>query len=94
MVVELVLDSAELPKANAMGLLRDETLSDLLDLPFKDSLENELRATIGGGIAEINQLKPINIALTLSMFYIVKDKKFPLQQYTGSAYDGYFSVTG
>lgn len=92
--VELVLDSAKLPVAASMGLLKDKTLSDLLDSPFKDSLEKEIKSTLGVGIAQINKLKPINVAITLSMIYIVTDTKSPLQKYTGQPLDGYFAQTG
>lgn len=92
--VELVLDSAKLPVATAMGLLKDKTLSDLLDKPFKDSLDKELQTTLGVGIAQLNQLKPVNVALTLSMVYLVTDKNSPLQKYSGSMLDGYFAETG
>lgn len=92
--VELVLDSAKLPVATAMGLLKDKTLSDLLDKPFKDSLDKELQTTLGVGIVQLNQLKPVNVALTLSMVYLVTDKNSPLQKYSGSMLDGYFAETG
>ncbi len=92
--VELVLDSAKLPAAAAMGLLKDKTLTELLDGPFKDSLETELKNTLGVGIAQINQLKPINVAITLSMIYLVTDSKSPLQKYTGVPLDGYFAAAG
>jgi len=89
--VELVLDSSKAIAASTMGLLKDHTLSDLLDLPFKDSLNKELKATLGVGIEQINQLKPINVALTLSMVYLVTDPESPLQKYSGSMLDGYFA---
>ncbi len=93
-VVELVIDSAKLPMAAQMGMLKDKTLSELLDKPFADSLEKEIQSTLGVGIAQINQLKPINVALTLSMVYIITDKSSPLNKYTGSPIDGYFAATG
>ena len=92
--VELVLDSSKTVAAASMGLLKDKTLADLLDKPFKDSLDNELRATLGVGIEQINQLKPVNVALTLSMVYLLTDRKSPLQKYSGSLLDGYFAEKG
>jgi uncharacterized protein len=92
--VELVIDSAKLLMANAMGMLKDKTLSDLLDKPFKDSLDNEMKTTLGIGIAQINQLKPINVAITLSMVYLITDTNSLLQKYSGSMLDGYFAETG
>jgi uncharacterized protein YbaP (TraB family) len=93
-VVEVVIDSAKLPMAAEMGMLKDKTLADLLDKPFTDSLDNEIQSTLGVGVAQINQLKPINVALTLSMVYIITDKNSPLNKYTGSMIDGYFAATG
>ena len=91
--VELVIDSAKLPMAASMGLLKDKTLSELLDIPFKDSLNNEVQITLGVGIAQLNQLKPINVALTLSMVYLITDKNSPLQKYSGAMIDGFFAET-
>ncbi len=67
--VELVLDSSKAVAAASMGLLTNKKLSDLLDQPFKDSLDTELKNNVGVGIEQLNQLKPINVALTLSMIY-------------------------
>lgn len=92
--VELVLDSSKTVAAASMGLLKNKTLSDLLDKPFSDSLEKELKTVLGIGIEQINQLKPINVALTLSMVYLVTDTKSPLQKYSGSMLDGYFAEKG
>lgn len=92
--VELVPDSSKTVAAASMGLLKDKTLADLLDKPFKDSLDKELRTTLGVGIEQINQLKPVNVALTLSMVYLLTDMKSPLQKYSGSLLDGYFAEKG
>lgn len=93
-VVEMVIDSSKLPAANAMGLLKDKTLSDFLDKPFADSLENELKNTLGVGVSQLNQFKPMNVMLILSMVYLVSDTNSRLHQYTGSLIDGYFAETG
>ncbi len=93
-VVELLIDSAKLPVAYAKGLLQDKTLSDLLDKPFIDSLEKEVQQTLGVGMLQINNLKPINLALTLSMVYLVTDSSSPIHKYTGKPIDGYFAETG
>jgi len=92
--VELVLDSSKTVAAASMGLLKNKTLFDLLDKPFSDSLDKELRATLGIGIEQLNQLKPVNVALTLSMVYLVTDTKSPLKKYSGSMLDGYFAEKG
>jgi len=92
--VELVLDSSKTVAAASMGLLKNKTLSDLLDKPFSDSLDKELKTTLGLGIEQINQLKPINVALTLSMVYLVTNTKSPLQKYSGSMLDGFFAEKG
>jgi len=77
-----------------MGLIKEKTLATYLERPFKDSLETELKSTLGVGIAQLNQLKPVNVALTLSMVYLITDKNSPLQKYSGSMLDGYFAATG
>ncbi len=92
--VELVLDSAKSVAASSMGMLKDKTLSDMLDKSFKDSLDKELKMSLGVGLEPLNQLKPINVALTLSMVYLVTEKNSPLQKYSGSMLDGYFAEKG
>lgn len=92
--VELVLDPSKVNAAASMGLLQNNTLSDLLDQPFEDSLDKELTATMGVGLTQFNQLKPINVAISLSMVYMVTDPKSPLLQYSGSMLDGYFAEKG
>ncbi len=93
-VVELVIDSAKLPAIYTMGILKDKMLTDLLDKPFSDSLESEVKNTLGVGLMQINNLKPINLALTLSMVYLLTDKDSPLKKHTGDAIDGYFADNG
>lgn len=93
-VVELVIDSAKLPAIYTMGMLKDKKLTDMLEKPFMDSLETEVKNTLGVGLIQINNLKPINLALTLSMVYLVTDKSAPIQKYSGSAIDGYFAESG
>lgn len=92
--VELVLDSSKAVVAGSMGLLKDKTLSALLDKPFSDSLDQELKTTLGIGVAQMDRLKPVNVALTLSMVYMVTDTASPLKRYTGSMLDGYFAEKG
>jgi uncharacterized protein YbaP (TraB family) len=92
--VELVLDSSKAAAGKSMGLLKNKTLADLLDGPFKDSLDKELKTVLGVGIEQINQLKPINVALTLSLVYLMSDTKSPLQKYSGAMLDGYFAEKG
>jgi uncharacterized protein YbaP (TraB family) len=92
--VEVVLDSSKTVAAASMGLLVNKKLSDLLDKPFADSLDTELTSTLGIGIGQLNQLKPINVALTLSMVYLMLDQQSPLQKHTGQMLDGYFAENG
>lgn len=94
LVVEIVIDSTKLPQAQAMGLLKDKTLSSLLDKPFSDSLEQELMNTIGAGIAQLNQLKPMNVTLTLSIVHLMKNNNEKLKQYSGLPLDAQFVQDG
>lgn len=89
--VELVIDSSKTARVATMGLMKDKTLSELLDKSFQDTLDNELKTTLGVGMAQFNQLKPINVALTLSMVYLLYDPASLLRQYSGSMLDGYFA---
>ena len=92
--VELVLDKDKSAKAAPMGMLSGTTLSQLLDQPFRDSLDKELKDVVGIGLDGVNQLKPVNIAITLSLLYTIKDTASPLQKYSGTMLDGYFAEQG
>ena len=48
-----------------MGLLKEQKRSQLLDKTFSDSLETELKSSIGVGLAQISQLKPMTVSITL-----------------------------
>ena len=93
-VVEMVMDTAKAPAAIAMGMLQKGTLSDLLQSAFVDSLDNELKTTLGAGIAQLNQFKPMNVMLTLSIIYLMQGNNIRLQQFTGPFLDGYFAEEG
>lgn len=93
-VVELIVDSAKMASAQAMGMLKNKTLSDLLDKPFSDSLDKELKATLGAGIAQLDQLKPVNVSLILSVVYLMKNNKEKLGRYKGPGLDAHFATEG
>ncbi len=90
-VVEVVIDSSKLQEAQAIGLLQNKTLSDLVDKNFKDTLENELKSLLGVGIDPFNQAKPVNVSITLSMVYLMKNNSKTLNQFTGLPLDSYFA---
>jgi uncharacterized protein YbaP (TraB family) len=69
-------------------------LAGLLDNAFRDSPGNELSSALGVGLALLNQLKPVIIAITVSMVYIITDATSALHRYSGSLPDGYFAETG
>lgn len=93
-VVEMVLDSSQLQLVQSIGISSDKKLTDLLGQPFLDSLDGELKSNLGAGVAQMNQLKPINITLTLSMVYLMKNNAAVLSKFTGVPIDGYFATTG
>jgi uncharacterized protein YbaP (TraB family) len=93
-VVEIVMDSTKLPLIQSAGMMKDKTLTELLDQPFRDSLSAELQQSLGVGIEPLNRLKPMNVTLTLSMVYTMKNNRQLLQQYKGEPLDAYFAATG
>lgn len=86
-IVEVVIDSAELGEANAKALLKGKQLTDLLDKTFADSLNTVLQNDVGAGLAQFNSLKPMTVMLTLSMVYVMKDNQAVLTKFTGSPLD-------
>ena len=90
LVVEVIIDSSELATANSKALLQNKQLSELLDKGFADSLDAELKATIGQGIEQFQAFKPMTIMLTLSMINLMKDNQPILKKYTGIPLDASF----
>lgn len=93
-VVEIEIDSAKMMQASTAGLMLDKKLTDLLEKPFTDSLDAELKSTLQVGIQPLNQLKPMNIMITLSIVYLMKDNKELMKKYTGLPLDQYFANEG
>lgn len=89
-VVEVIIDSSELASANSKALLQKKQLGELLDKGFTDSLDAELKATIGQGIEQFQSLKPMTVMLTLSMVNLMKDNQPLLKKYTGIPLDASF----
>ncbi len=90
-VVEIVMDSAELVAANAKALLQNKQLKNFFDKSFADSLDAELKASIGQGLEQMNILKPMTVMLTLSMVQIMKDNQALLKKYSGQPLDAFFA---
>lgn len=93
-VVEIIVDSTQLQGAQSQGMMQRQTLSNLLDKAFADSLDAELRTEIGVGLAQVDQMKPMNIMLTLTMVYAMKDTASALQRYKGLPLDLNFVQQG
>jgi uncharacterized protein len=93
-VVEVVIDSSELTTANSKALLQNKKLSALLQKPFADSLDNELKTNVGAGLAQMDVYKPMMVMLTLSMVNLMKDNQEVLSKYTGQPLDVSFVTNG
>ena len=93
-VVEIIADSTELLKAQQAGMLQNQQLSNLLDAPFRDSLDAELKNTIGAGLLQLNQLKPANVSLILSVTHMIKNQSALLAKYAGLPLDAGFVAEG
>jgi uncharacterized protein YbaP (TraB family) len=86
-VVEVVLDSAELAKYSSLGLLQNNTISELVGKQFADSLNNEVMQTIGAPLAAVERLTPMNLMTTLALVQLMKDNDSLLNAYNGSPMD-------
>ncbi|MEO6547738.1 MAG: TraB/GumN family protein [Ferruginibacter sp.] len=94
LIVEIEVDSATVQKTQTMGLMHDKTLTSLLDKDFRDSLDKELQQTIGASLMQVNQLKPMNVLLTLSIVQLIKNNKEKLNKYGGLPLDSWFVKEG
>ncbi len=75
----------------AMGMLKEKTLTSLLPASFIDTLDKELKETIGVSTAQMNQAKPISVTLTLSMVDLMHSKQAMLAKYAGKPLDAWFA---
>lgn len=91
-VVEIIMDTAKLRSANAAGMMQ-QSLAELLDAPFRDSLNAELKS-IGFDMQKVNNFKPVNVVLTLSIVHLIRSNGAVLRKYSGLPLDGYFAKTG
>ena len=92
-VVETIIDPSDMQRMQAAGMMQNKLVTDFLDKPLEDSLNVELTNTLGVDLSVFNQLKPINIVLTLSVVHLMNNNKI-LQQYKGQALDAYFADYG
>lgn len=92
-IVEVEVDNADMTLVQSMGMLKEKQLTDLLQKSFADSLNMELKSTLGIGVSEMNQVKPINVMITLSMVYLMKNNPL-LKELQGIPLDAYFANTG
>lgn len=92
-IVETILDPADMQRVQAMGMMQNKLITDFLTKPLTDSLNAELTSTLGVDLTVFNQLKPINVVLTLSVVHLMNNNAV-LQQFTGQALDAYFAEFG
>ncbi len=92
-VVELIVDEKAMGKVAPMSMMKENTLTALLPAAAKDSLEAELRSAAGLGIAQFEQLKPVNVVLTLLMVQLMKSNSARFSQYSGQSMDAFFAAS-
>lgn len=92
-IVETILDPTDMQRVQAMGMMQNKLITDFLNKPLTDSLNAELTSTLGVDLTVFNQLKPINVVLTLSMVHLMNNNLL-LQQFTGQALDAHFADFG
>lgn len=92
-VVETILDPADMQRVLVMGMMQNKLITDFLTKPLADSLNAELTSTLGVDLTVFNELKPINVVLTLSVVHLMNNNAV-LQQFKGQALDAYFAEFG
>ncbi len=93
-LVEIIMDENAQQLAQKASLLQNNTLKALLEKPFADSLDAVLKAELGVGIEQLNQLKPISVMLALSRAYATKYNDSQIAKYTGLPLDHNFVAEG
>lgn len=92
-VVEIVMDPQAPPPAVPPGMMQ-EKLTDLLPPAFADSLNEEIKTVLDASLEELNHLKPVNLAITLSIVEMMKRHQATIGKYPGELIDLYFAATG
>jgi uncharacterized protein len=93
-VAEVELDSSVLASVQMMGMMPDKSIMDLTGSLFIDTLDRELKACLGVGLEQLNRLKPANIAMALSITYLMRENAEKLGRYDGIPLDAYFVKEG
>ncbi|MBC7826414.1 MAG: TraB/GumN family protein [Chitinophagaceae bacterium] len=90
LVVEVIIDSSDMATANTKAQLQNKKLTQLLDQGMADSLDAELKATVGQGIEQFQTFKPMAVMLSLSLINLMRDNQSILQKYPGTPMDASF----
>lgn len=91
-VVEVVIDTPAMMKAQMGMIMPDKRLSALLDSAQYQLVKAELQATMGIDLAMLEQIKPIAISVMLSMTYAAG---LPIvSRYSGRPLDRFFADEG
>lgn len=92
LVVETVLDSAAMQQSMVHGVMREHTLSQLIDSASFNELDKVLKQFTGQGIDRFQSLKPMAIMLMLSMQALLEQGNTRLSRYHGLPLDAYFAA--
>jgi uncharacterized protein YbaP (TraB family) len=91
-VVEVVIDTPAMMKAQMGMVMPDNRLSNLLDSAQYQTVKAELQAAMGIDLGMLEQIKPIAISTMLSMAYTAGSPV--LSRYSGQPLDQYFAAEG
>lgn len=92
-VVEMILDTSASIKIQMGMVMFDDKLSNLLDSAEYQLVKTELQETMGRDIAMFEQMKPMAIALMLTIVFASTTSP-ELANYTGQPLDQFFTEEG
>lgn len=92
-VVETVIDTPSMMKAQMHMVMFDNKVSALLDTAAYRILKKDIQTIMGVDVALLEQMKPMALATILTIGY-AKDTNPELAEYKGKPLDQYFATEG
>jgi uncharacterized protein YbaP (TraB family) len=93
-VVETIIDSARIANVAGIMVMPGQKISNLVTPADFKLVSDEVEQTMGVSLAQFDQMKPLTIALMITMGYAQKGNAETLARYAGKPMDYHIAATG
>lgn len=93
-VVETVIDSSRLTSLAGHLIMPDRKISDVLSASEFTLVADELFQTTGMTLAQLNQMKPMTVAVLITLAYAQRGNSGTLARYPGTPLDYHVAAAG